>query len=353
MTTLSICIPSHAPLAVAKTSIDSALALLSYGDVEVVVSDNSDDEQKAAYYGALKREGFRYLRSSASSAYDNWRNAIDCVDSEFILMLGDDDILAVLPGFRVPRLADLQGQIGFRPAFAMFSSGQGVYRPTYFSVQGTRAVDRVQDYLVKNGGSNISLYSIFRREVLQSLSSGYLAHHPTLAGYIDWPMMLGLVATGSIGVESNLLYLYNNANWDSAEKIRASTDHGMKRVGLPSDASQIEMALWALDTFVAVCRADSAVPSEEKLEAGLLTVGVYYNSLVAALQKRFEAKDPPTPQLLQTAKIVLAAQQPVEQLAACVVVMETWLPQLRDPYHNFFNAVLDPAIAKAVGLAGT
>ena len=45
MTTLSICIPSHAPLSAAQTSIDSALALLPYGDIEVVVSDNSEDEQ--------------------------------------------------------------------------------------------------------------------------------------------------------------------------------------------------------------------------------------------------------------------------------------------------------------------
>ena len=56
MTTLSICIPSHAPLSAAQTSIDSALALLPYGDIEVVVSDNSEDEQKAAYYGLLQRD---------------------------------------------------------------------------------------------------------------------------------------------------------------------------------------------------------------------------------------------------------------------------------------------------------
>ncbi|MBU3672170.1 MAG: glycosyltransferase family 2 protein [Sinobacteraceae bacterium] len=352
MTTLSICIPSHAGLPAARASIDSALALLPYGEVEVVVSDNSGDEQKAAYYGALQREGFRYLRSSHQDAMHNWSHAVDNASGVLVMMLGDDDIVTALPGFAVPSAQSLAGLAGFRPAFAMFSEGQGVYRPTNFAVQGARATDRVQDYLVKNGGSNVTVYSAVRRDIWRSLFAGYLAHHPSRAGYTDWSLTFALVATAPLTQQGNLLYLYNNANWDSAEKIRSNTDRGMKSVGLPNEASQIQMALQAVDTFVAICRADLALPADEKLEAGLLATSVYFNSLVGALQKRFESNETPTPKLLQTAKIALSAQQPAEQLSACIVILEMWLPQLREPYQNFFDNVLDPAIAKAVGLAG-
>jgi hypothetical protein len=352
MTTLSICIPSHAPLAAAKTSIDSALALLPYGDIEVVVSDNSEDEQKAAYYGLLQREGFRYLRSVEQDPMRNWSHAVDNASGTLVMMLGDDDIITALPGFVVPNADSLAGMVGFRPAFAMFSEGQGVYRPTHFAVQGARAMDRVQDYLVKNGGSNVTVYSAVRRDVWRNLFAGYLAYHPTRAGYTDWSLTFALVATAPLIQQGNLLYLYNNANWDSAEKIRSNTERGMKSVGLPDEASQIQMALQAVDTFVAICRADLGIPADEKLEAGLLATSIYFNSLVSALQKRFESKEPPTPQLLRAAKIALAAQQPAEQLSACIVIIETCLPQLREPYQKFFDAVLDPEIARAVGLAG-
>jgi hypothetical protein len=87
MTTLSICIPSHAPLSAAQTSIDSALALLSYGDIEVVVSDNSEDEQKAAYYGLLQREGFRYLRSVEQDPMRNWSHAVDNASGTLVIDL--------------------------------------------------------------------------------------------------------------------------------------------------------------------------------------------------------------------------------------------------------------------------
>jgi hypothetical protein len=352
MTTLSICIPSHAPLSAAQTSIDSALALLSYGDIEVVISDNSGDADKAAKLGAIDRAGFRYLVSPHQDPMHNWSHAVDNASGELVMMLGDDDVVAVLPGFRPRTTAELAGLVGLRPAFAMFSSGQGVYRPTHFGVTGATAASRVQEYLVKNGGSNVTVYSAIRRDVWRNLFAGYLAHHPTRAGYTDWSLTFALVATAPLVEEGNLLYLYNNANWATEEKIRENSQRGMQSVGLPAEAAQIQMALQAVDAFVAVCRKDLSLPADEKLEAGLLVAGVYFNSLVTALQKIFESGTNPSPKLVQTAKIALGATNPAEQLGACLVIVELWLPHLRDAYQAFFNAVLDPAVAAKVGFFG-
>jgi hypothetical protein len=55
---------------------------------------------------------------------------------------------------------------------------------------------------------------------------------------------------------------------------------------------------------------------------------------------------------VQTAKIALGATNPAEQLGACLVIVELWLPHLRDAYQAFFNAVLDPAVAAKVGFVG-
>jgi hypothetical protein len=353
MTALSICIPSHAPLTAARASIESALALLPYGDIEVVVSDNSRDPSKESFLGGLDRPGFRYLRSPYDDGFQNWRHVIDSARGEFIVLLGDDDILTVLPGFATPRSADLAGKIGFRPAHAMFSAEQGVYRPTNFAVEGATALERVQAFLIKNGGSNVTLYSAMRSEVWRNLFAGYLAHHPTRAGFTDWSLTFALVSTAPMTQETHLLYLYNSANWDSEEKIRASNQRGMAAGGLPPEADQIQMALQAVDGFVAIARSDSPVSMEDKIEAGLLVAGVYFGHFVGTLQKRFESGEKPSPKLLQTAKIALAATNPADQLIACLVIIELWLPQLREPYHKFFSEVLGPDLAKRAGLTGS
>jgi hypothetical protein len=353
MTTLTICIPSHARLVDARASIDSARALLSHNGIEVVVSDNSRDVEKANYYKLLQENNFRYLESPHNDANDNWRNAINAATGEFIMMLGDDDILVALPGFSVPQPSDLRDLIGFRPAFALFSPDKGIYRPTNFNVQGERAVDRVKDYLQKNGGSNVTIYSGFRRDAWQSLFTNYIAHHPTRAGYTDWSLMLALASTAPIGLASNLVYLYNNSSWNSEEKISASNHRAMVMAGLPPEAVQIQPAFQAIDTFAAICRFDSPVPRGEKIEAGLLATNIYFNLLLKTLNERLNLEEPPSAKLLGTKKIALDARHPLEQLTVCLSIIDLWVPTLREPYQIFLNAVLDPVIGKFARLTRT
>lgn len=350
MTTLSICIPSHAPLTAARASIESALALLPYGDIEVVVSDNSEDNEKETFFCDMQRPGFRYLRSPFNDGFQNWRHVIDSARGEFIQMLGDDDIITALPGFCTPTLVDLIGKIGFRPSHAMFSTGRGVHRPTNFAIDGERALDRVQDFLVKNGGSNVTLYSAIRSSVWRDLYAGYLAHHPTRAGFTDWSLTYALLSTAPMSYESNLLYLYNSVNWDSEAKIRASNQRGIEAGGLPPEAEQIQAVMQAVDGFVAISRADSTVSNDEKLEAGLHIVGAYFRCFIAAMKKRFDAGENSSPKMLKTARIALVATNQLEQLAACLMIIELWVPSLREPYQKFFNEVLGPEMANRTGL---
>jgi hypothetical protein len=352
MTSLSICIPSHAPLAAARSSIESAIALLPYGDIEVVVSDNSGDSEKEAFFRNIKRAGFRYLRSPFEDGFQNWRYVIDSARGEFLQLLGDDDIITALPGFCTPMSTDLIGKVGFRPSHAMFNAGKGVYRPTNFSVDGARAVDRVQDYLVKNGGSNVTLYSAIRSAVWRNLYAGYLAHHPTRAGFTDWSLTFALLSTAPITHESGLLYLYNSVNWDSEDKIRANNQRGLAAGGLPPEAEQIQLVMMAVDGFVAIARADSSVSADEKFDAGLLLASMYFRSFVTAMQKRLDAGEKLSPQMRRTAELALIATNPIEQLVACVMIIEFWLPSLREPYQRFFNEVLDVEMAKRAGLVG-
>jgi hypothetical protein len=217
-------------------------------------------------------------------------------------------------------------------------------------VDGARAVDRVQDYLVKNGGSNVTLYSAIRSAVWRNLYAGYLAHHPTRAGFTDWSLTFALLSTAPITHESGLLYLYNSVNWDSEDKIRVSNQCGLAAGGLPPEAEQIQLVMMAVDGFVAIARADSIVSNDEKLDAGLLIVSVYFRNFIATMKKRFDAGENSSPKMLRTSRIALVATNPIEQLVACLMIIELWVPSLRELYQKFFNEVLGPEMVNRTGL---
>jgi hypothetical protein len=348
MTTLSICIPSHASLEASKPSVESALTLLNHHDVEIIVSDNSGDVDKATYFGSINRAGFRYCKSSYKDPMRNWQNAMENSRGRYVLMLGDDDLVIALPRLRIPTGHD--DAIGFRPAHAMYALGQGVSRPTFFDISESRPINRIKNFLVNNGGSAVTLYSAIRRDWWRDMFEEYLANHPTRAMFTDWPMTYSLVSAGKLPAEGNLLYLYNSANWGTAELISKNTRKQIEDIGLPSDALEIQNAFLAVDSFVAVCRKSLALSTDEKLEAGFYLSTLYFNQLVDGLRIKFKSGETPQTKYLQSAKIAMSATSPIEQFCACLIIIELWLPHLRERYQAFMRAVLDCAVAKKIGI---
>jgi len=81
------------------------------------------------------------LCSTHQDVTKNWRNVIDSAQGEYIRLFGDDDILAVLPGFQTPTVEQLAGK---------------------------DAAVRVRDYLWSAQGSNVTLYSACLTSVLRN-----------------------------------------------------------------------------------------------------------------------------------------------------------------------------------------
>ena len=348
MTLLSICIPSHASLEASKPSVESALMLLDHQDVEIIVSDNSGNVDKAKYFSSINRSGFRYCNSSYKDPMRNWQNAMENSRGRYVLMLGDDDLVIALPGLRIPTGHD--DAIGYRPAHAMYASGQGVSRPTFFDISESRPINRVKRFLTNNGGSAVTLYSAIRRDWWGNMFAEYLANHPTRAMFTDWPMTYSLVSAGKLPAEGNLLYLYNSANWGTEESISKNSRKQIEDIGLPTDALEIQNAFLAVDAFVAVFRESLALSTDEKLEAGLYLSTLYFNRLIDGLRIKFNSDNNPSTKYLKSAKIAMSATSPIEQFCACLIIIELWLPHLRERYQQFMRTVLDGGVAKKIGI---
>lgn len=65
-----------------------------YADWEVIVSDNFSEEDISGYVWALNDPRIKYYRTDKFiPVTDNWNNALEKSDGDYVIMLGDDDCL--------------------------------------------------------------------------------------------------------------------------------------------------------------------------------------------------------------------------------------------------------------------
>ncbi len=89
----SVVIPTRNRLDLLKYAVASILGQ-DYSDWEIVVSDNASVEDIEGYIKSLNEPRIKYSRSETFlSITESWNKCIDLSTGDYILMIGDDDIL--------------------------------------------------------------------------------------------------------------------------------------------------------------------------------------------------------------------------------------------------------------------
>lgn len=107
--TYSILIPTRNRLEYLRYAVESVRRQVG-DDWEVIIADNCSDDDVGAYVAALHEPRIQYLRSeTVLPVTENWNQAFAASTGDYVLMLGDDDIL--LPGYvrEVDRVLEEQG----------------------------------------------------------------------------------------------------------------------------------------------------------------------------------------------------------------------------------------------------
>ena len=92
----SILLPTRDRLELLRYAVESILRQ-DFADWELVISDNDSDEDIGSYVSGLRDPRIRYVRlAQFVPVTDNWNNALAHSTGDYVVMLGDDDIL--LPG---------------------------------------------------------------------------------------------------------------------------------------------------------------------------------------------------------------------------------------------------------------
>lgn len=89
----SVLLPTRNRLDLLSYAIETVMRQ-DYADWEIIISDNFSIEDIAGYVRSLKDSRIKYYRTDKFiPVTDNWNNALDKSDGDYIVMLGDDDCL--------------------------------------------------------------------------------------------------------------------------------------------------------------------------------------------------------------------------------------------------------------------
>lgn len=89
----SLLIPTRNRLNLLKYAVASVLSQ-SYNDWEIIISDNASTEDIKGYVSSLNEPRIKYSRSEEFlSITENWNRCIDLCTGDYVIMIGDDDIL--------------------------------------------------------------------------------------------------------------------------------------------------------------------------------------------------------------------------------------------------------------------
>lgn len=263
---VTICIPSNRPLALAKGSLESAIHFAAERGYRVVISDNSGEGAKLAYFSDLPAHVV-YLFDDTRAPVANLRACVEAAETEFVLPMGDDDYIEAIEGEAGFDFSAIGADVaGVRPVLDVFALGEGVLRQHSFTIEAEGGAERMYEYRQKLAGDNTLYYSYFRRDDFREIL-GLLEGHPIATGDMDWSLVYALIANGKVLADPSTRFRYDIGKWRWTEGIAASIETIYQTAGLPREAIAFEHLFRFLDSYVFAFRRTLRLQEMERIKS--------------------------------------------------------------------------------------
>lgn len=145
---VSICIPTHNRLKLFKQALKSAQKQ-TYDNIEIVISDNSDDDETEKYVATLKEKRIKYYRNASDTdSYSNVNNAAQLASGKYIKYLLDDDLLKQNCVKKMANILEQYPKVGVVMApLDIIDENRNTIQPTFYFV---RKMNHLYKYLNKD-----------------------------------------------------------------------------------------------------------------------------------------------------------------------------------------------------------
>lgn len=340
MPELTICMPSRRNLEDSRAAIESALAVCEARDAILVISDNSGDDAKRAFWQG-KSARIHYIASEAQTALDNMIFTVQAAETPFIMPMGDDDMIVAETNVAPIDLSDLPfDYVGVFPVSEVFLSPEELGPSTAFALEQDDASERLLSYMQTNVQHNAGFYAIFRREIWLSTLDLFSRFHPNRADFCDWALSVTLFTSGKMACDHSLRYQYNYTKWLTTELIEARRKAMFADAGLPEKAMHYERLFQFLDVFVLVNRVGSPLAIDERQRLGKAAVQIIFGSFIATVANHPDQYEEGVASL---AEMVLEEEDSFVQFQLGLLMAERVQPGLKDKYVNFIKASVSGA----------
>jgi len=335
MKQLSVCMPSNRGFERSFRSIQTALAFCEARDAVLIVSDNSRDAEKAAYWQG-RSPHLVYLADAPVEPNANGLNALAPVATPFLMPMGDDDELLVDDAHVPIDLAALGADVvGVKPMTELFVYGTDLSVHRAYSLDGETPGQRIRQFFDRNEGDNTTFYSIFRTAPYLSMRAYFDAAHPTRGGYADWQMVMAFVLAGKLLLDPSIRFRYNIEAWATQEAIDANAKNLYTNAGLPENFRAYNTLLRAMDLFVFSCRKDVGLAREAVAEVQAGELADFVNlGLAIALEQAGEND----PTLADVARKGLQERNPMLKYLHGAAVLDCFQPGLKAKYIAFLKS---------------
>lgn len=340
MPELSICMPSNRNLEQSRAAIDSAIAYCEARDAVLIVSDNSGDPEKRAYFNN-RSPRLTWIDAGNASPFANMRLALDAAKTPFVMPMGDDDEIHAVEGQPTFDLAGLPyDYMGVLPVSVVFAEKHGTMHSKAFALTDEDPGERMGQYISGAKGNNSLYYSMFRRDVFSALLHDFVEHHPTKGMYCDWALLLALICYGKMAHDPGTVFRYNMGNWDSAEKIGDMYVDLYRNAGLPAEAIKFDSLLMYLDTFVFAMRQGSPVPPDQRQRLGRIITNRLLGSFIQKVANAPESYDGTIRHL---ATMAIEEPDSFVEFQIAMMMVDRLQPGLKDRYVTFVRTLMAPA----------
>jgi hypothetical protein len=319
----------------------SALNFAQRCGMAVVISDNSGDAEKRAYFENGPSH-LTYLANGPAGAATNVMAALSAVDTEFVLILGDDDYIDLADGAAPYDFSTLAADvIGVKPRIELVSANRQRVSVNDFSIDETDAATRVLEYTRKMRGGNSSYYSFFRTRQIAAIHGLFAAHHPTRIGNADFPIVFALVAAGRIVHDPATTIRYDNSRWEDVETASAAILDLFAEAGMPAEARSYMLLLHFLDSYVLMLREDAGMEPIDRYKSAYAVIMVFLRKFlmrVAETPQDYELVADLTPPLGQE---VEKADPDLDRIFHIAGLMADRLkPGLKERYDGYLLAAV-------------
>jgi len=334
----TLCMPSNRPLMTAKASIETAIAFTGKVGGNLVVSDNSEDPEKEAYFKTVP-EHVLYLPAPGLSGLDNLLNCLAQVKTEFILPMGDDDFIRAddrMSPFDFAALS--QGVVGVKPYSEILIGENGIYDAGAFAIEEASPFERMRAYCDKSNGNNATYYSYYRSTYYAGLIRLIAEHHPTKGGYFDWALVLALMAMGRMAADPATIFTYNSGNWGKAANIEVTKRALFRSAGLPEGAENYEALFNFLDCCGFVSCSASPLSPDEKANGRNGAAVIYIRQFLDAVDERPQVYADQRSLIESLRKETLTEDtQPENMIPHALMILDAVKPGLGDTYASFLG----------------